>query len=147
MEEDPFDLDRFVAAQSRTYGTALGELRHGLKRSHWMWYVFPQIAGLGRTETSRYFAIRGAAEATAYLAHPLLGPRLRECTAAVLTHKGESLGHIFGWPDDVKFVSSMTLFAAVSEPGDIFEQALDTFVNGQRDPLTTQLLAVSGYGP
>lgn len=146
MDEDPFGLDRFVAAQASSYDTALGELQRGRKRSHWMWYVFPQVAGLGRTDTSRYFAIRGAAEAAAYLAHPLLGPRLRECTAAVLTHEGDSLGQIFGWPDEMKFVSSMTLFAAVSEPGSIFEQALDAFVKGERDPLTTQLLAASSRG-
>ncbi|MBE9608236.1 DUF1810 domain-containing protein [Chitinilyticum piscinae] len=118
------DLERFVVAQEAYYATALAELRAGKKRSHWMWFVFPQLAGLGRSETARFYALSGREEAQAFLAHPLLGTRLLECTAAVLALPAPDLLQLFGRPDDLKFVSSMTLFAALSPPGSVFGQAL-----------------------
>jgi len=135
-----FDLQRFVTAQQPIYAQALAELRAGRKRSHWMWFVFPQLAGLGRSPTAQYFAISGAPEAIAYLDHPLLGPRLCECTSAVLAVSGRRRVEIFGFPDELKFRSSMTLFAAVAEPGSVFEQALACLCDGEPDPRTLELL-------
>src|ERR1700688_3375350 len=117
---DPFDLDRFVRAQATDYDRALSELRDGEKRSHWMWYVFPQIEGLGHSPMSVRYSIKSAAEARAYLDHPVLGPRLRECAAVVRDIAGRSALEIFGSPDDLKLRSSATLFAAVSEDA-VFE--------------------------
>ena len=124
--DDPYDLERFVRTQDGTaYETALAEIRSGRKRSHWMWYVFPQVAGLGFSEMSQRFAIESAAEARAYLAHPVLGPRLVECVEAVLAVKGRSAHAIFGSPDDLKLRSCATLFAQVSPPGSVFERLLE----------------------
>jgi uncharacterized protein (DUF1810 family) len=137
---DPFDLERFMRAQQTVYATALAEITAGRKRSHWMWFIFPQIAGLGMSETSRLYAIRSLDEAKAYLVHPVLGPRLVECAEAVLRHTGRSAFEIFGSPDDVKLRSSATLFARVSPPGSVFERVLDTFFDGQRDERTVRIL-------
>ena len=131
-----FDLERFVAAQAGVYGEALAELERGRKQSHWMWFVFPQIEGLGRSETARYYAIASLAEARAYLDHPLLGPRLLQCTRTVLGHRDRPAEAIFGSVDAVKFRSSMTLFeTAAGDPGP-FAAALEALYAGARDPAT-----------
>jgi uncharacterized protein (DUF1810 family) len=122
--EDAFNLSRFVHAQQPVYAQVLQELREGRKRSHWMWFIFPQLAGLGASETARFYAISSLLEAQAYLAHPLLGPRLRECTSAVLATDGKPLSTIFGYPDDLKFCSSMTLFAEASGPSPAADNAI-----------------------
>src|SRR5947209_4563623 len=114
---DPFDLDRFLKAQESDFDQALAEIKAGHKRSHWMWYIFPQIDGLAFSATSKHFAIKSIDEAQAYLSHPVLGPRLLECAQAALDVDGRSVAEIFGSPDDLKFKSSATLFAAVSAPG------------------------------
>ena len=132
-------LDRFVRAQQATYAGALAELRRGRKTSHWMWFVFPQIAGLGRSETARFYAIASAQEARAYLAHPLLGPRLIEATGAATTAAG-SAEDVFGAIDAVKLRSSMTLFETVAEDPAPFAAALDRFFGGERDAATLRLL-------
>jgi uncharacterized protein (DUF1810 family) len=129
-------LQRFVDAQQPTYATALGELRAGRKGSHWMWFIFPQIAGLGRSTMAQEFALSSLDEAAAYLAHPLLGPRLRECTALVAGIDGRSVGEIFGYPDDMKFRSSMTLFARAAPEEPIFAACLQKYFAGEPDPLT-----------
>lgn len=141
---DPFGLERFVQAQADTYDGAMAELRAGCKRSHWMWFVFPQIAGLGSSPTSRRFAIRGLAEAQAYLQHPLLGARLAECTAAVNALQGRSAREIFGVPDDSKFRSSMTLFELAAGPQSPFAAALQRYFGGARDPRTLELVRLQG---
>ncbi len=140
--DDPYDLDRFVKAQSGPYGAALGELRAGRKRSHWMWFVFPQLSGLGSSATAELYAIRSLAEARAYLAHPVLGPRLVECVQAANAVRDRSAGEIFGYPDELKFRSSLTLFAmaAASEAKAPFQKALDKYFGGQGDPATVQKL-------
>jgi uncharacterized protein (DUF1810 family) len=140
---DPYDLSRFIRAQDRDYGRALSELRGGRKRSHWMWYIFPQLAGLGSSETSRRYAIRSIEEARAYLAHPVLGPRLEECAEAVLGVEGRSAHEIFGSPDDMKLRSCATLFATASPPGSPFERLLAKYFGGERDPRTLRLLWVA----
>ena len=142
--DDPFDLNRFLLAQDDTYDRALAELRAGRKTSHWMWYVFPQIDGLGHSQTARFFAVKSLAEARAYLAHPVLGKRLRECAAAVLSVSGRTASEIFGSPDDIKFRSSMTLFERAEPDCDLFSDALDRFFEGRRDRLTLELLAAEG---
>ena len=136
----PFDLERFVSAQAPVYATALAEVRAGRKRTHWIWYIFPQIAGLGHSSTSMHYAIRSLDEARAYLGHPVLGPRLIECARAVLAVEGRAAADIFGYPDDLKLCSSMTLFEMVAEPGSVFGQVLDKYFQGRRDGLTLQLL-------
>jgi uncharacterized protein (DUF1810 family) len=134
-------LERFVEAQRSTYDQALAELRAGAKRSHWMWFVFPQIAGLGRSPTARFYAIADAVEARAYLTHPVLGPRLRQSTEAMLRWAGDKTAEaILGPIDAMKFTSSMTLFNAVAEGDDLFARALAAFNRGQRDPLTLERL-------
>lgn len=138
---DPFDLARFVRAQAGDYETALDEIRQGRKRSHWMWYVFPQLAGLGISATSRRYAIRSRAEAEAYLAHPVLGPRLAACAEAVLGVGGRTAREIFGTPDDLKLRSCATLFASVSPTGSVFHRLLERFFEGRPDPRTLALLA------
>ena len=135
-----FDLTRFVDAQAPIYNQVIAELRDGQKRSHWMWYIFPQLDGLGSSAMSKRFAIRSPAEAAAYLEHPLLGWRLGECTDAMLAHEGRSANDILGSPDDLKFRSSMTLFHLVSEKGSPFERALHMFYEGQHDSRTAALL-------
>jgi len=134
------DLERFVAAQESVYEQALAELRQGRKRSHWMWFIFPQLIGLGRSPTARHFAIRSAQEARDYLAHPVLGRRLLECTEAMLGVEDRSVSEILGFPDDLKFRSSMTLFAALSDRGSLFEQALERYCDGEPDGRTLELL-------
>jgi uncharacterized protein (DUF1810 family) len=137
---DPFDLDRFVRAQDPVYRDVLGELARGRKQSHWMWFVFPQIAGLGFSAMSQRYAIGSRAEARAYLAHPVLGARLIECTGLVLAAQGRSINAILGAPDDAKFRSSMTLFGAVSDQP-IFGAALARYFAGERDAATLEILA------
>jgi uncharacterized protein (DUF1810 family) len=133
------NLERFVEAQAPVYHEALQELRAGHKQSHWMWFVFPQIAGLGHSAMAQTYAIKSLEEARAYLTHPVLGARLRECCQAVMDIEGKSAHHIFGSPDDLKFRSSLTLFDTAS-PNDVFRAALDKYFNGEADPLTSQKL-------
>ena len=135
-----FDLARFIKAQQDMYGKALQELREGQKRSHWMWFIFPQIRGLGRSETARFYAISGCSEAQAYLQHPVLGPRLEECTRAMLSHPSLSAHDILSSPDDLKFHSSMTLFGAAAQSGSLFEMALKVFYAGRGDQATLAAL-------
>jgi len=136
---DPFALQRFVDAQAHNYAAALAELRAGHKRSHWMWYVFPQIAGLGHSAMARRYAIQSLDEARAYLAHPLLGERLRSCCEQLL-QLGETSAHaVFGSPDDMKLRSSMTLFDA-AHSGDLFARVLEKYYAGKRDTRTLELL-------
>jgi len=137
---DPHDLERFVETQESVIEQVKRELRSGRKRTHWMWYVFPQIAGLGSSEMSRRYAISSRAEVTAYLAHPTLGPRFRECTAIVNGVEGRSANDIFGSPDDLKFRSSMTLFDAVADDPTPFRTALEQYYDGKPDPKTLELL-------
>ncbi|GJE70251.1 DUF1810 domain-containing protein [Methylorubrum podarium] len=139
--DDAFDLNRFVEAQDGVYEGALAELRGGRKRSHWMWFVFPQIAGLGSSAMARRYAIASLAEAQAYLAHPLLGDRLRTCTRAANAWADRSAHALFGAPDDVKFRSSMTLFAQADPEAADFTRALATFFAGEPDPLTLEKLS------
>lgn len=142
--EDRYDLQRFVAAQERTYPHVLAEIRQGRKRTHWMWFIFPQMAGLGSSATAALYAIETRAEAAAYLAHPILGARLRECAGALLSLASASASDIFGFPDDLKLRSSMTLFASVSPPGSIFQQVLDRYFGGEGDQRTLRLLGGTG---
>jgi len=135
MDTD-FDLERFVDAQRGVYDQALAELQAGRKRSHWMWFIFPQIAGLGSSEMARRYAIASEDEAAAYLAHPVLGPRLRTCAAAVAAHDDRTADAIFDHPDDLKFHSSMTLFAEVAPDEAVFQTCLDQFFDGAGDPAT-----------
>lgn len=137
---DPFDLQRFVEAQARVYETALAELKAGDKRSHWMWFVFPQVAGLGLSPTAQRYAIRSLEEAKAYLAHPVLGPRLRECTAAVTAVSERTAHQVFGSPDDLKFRSSMTLFTEAAPEEPLFRAALGQFFGGDPDARTLEIL-------
>ena len=132
-------LERYIKAQAPVYARALAELKRGEKQSHWMWYIFPQFAGLGRSSVSQHFAIRSRAEAKAYLAHPELGPRLRECATALLAHPDRSAREIMGTPDDLKLRSSATLFVAVSSES-VFQALLDQFFAGQPDPETLRLM-------
>ena len=144
--DDPYDLERFVDAQDRVYTQALFELRRGEKAGHWMWFVFPQIAGLGHSQTARIFALSSRREAEAYLQHPVLGPRLRECSRAVNGVRGRSAHDIFGDPDELKFRSSMTLFENVATDKRVFEDALKKFFGGRPDALNLQKLAALDDG-
>ncbi|HWT07846.1 MAG TPA: DUF1810 domain-containing protein [Roseomonas sp.] len=137
---DPFDLDRFVTAQDPVMAQVRDELRAGRKHTHWMWFVFPQLRALGRCGTALHYGIASLAEARAYLAHPVLGPRLAECTGLVCAHRGTSIHDMLGSPDDMKFRSCMTLFAAADPDCAPFRDALAIFFNGAPDPLTTDLL-------
>ena len=142
---DPFDLQRFVDAQAPVYRRVVAELRHGQKQSHWMWFIFPQIEGLGSSPMAQRFAIASRAEAVAYLDHPLLGPRLHECTRLVIAVEGRAIDAILGYPDDLKFRSSMTLFASVAEDPTDFVAALDKFYGGEMDRATlARLQLLSG---
>jgi uncharacterized protein (DUF1810 family) len=144
LEDDPFNLQRFVEAQANTFETALAELRAGRKRSHWMWFVFPQLRGLGRSPTADFYGIGSAEEARAYLAHGELGTRLERATRAALSTTGVSAHTIFGSPDDLKFRSSMTLFAFVSPaPENLFREAIERWFGGQMDDATLALLEAS----
>lgn len=138
---DPFDLERFVKAQAASYDTALAELRAGEKRTHWMWFTFPQLRGLGISSMAYRYGISSLDEARAYLAHPVLGPRLYTCVDAVLGNDGNSLHALFGSPDDIKFASCMTLFAATyGLTNNPFAHALDQFCGGRRDERTLEML-------
>ena len=137
---DPFDLARFVAAQAGVIDPALAELRAGRKRTHWMWFVFPQITGLGHSAMAQRYAISDKAEARAYLAHPVLGPRLVAAAEAMLTNAGRSATSVLGTPDDLTLRSSATLFAAVSADGSVFHRVLDAFFDGVPDAATTARL-------
>ena len=141
---DPHDLSRFVDAQAGDYEQALAEIRHGRKRSHWMWYIFPQIEGLGFSSMSRRYSIKSLEEARAYLDHPVLGPRLAECAEAALGVEGRSAHDIFGSPDDLKLMSCATLFASVTPADSVFARLLDRFFEGNPDGKTLRQLETAG---
>ncbi len=143
MIDDPHDLDRFVQTQRGVYEQALAELTRGRKTSHWMWFVFPQWTGLGASPTARRYAIRSRAEARAYLDHPTLGPRLRECAGVAAGLEGRTAGEVFGPPDDRKFRSSMTLFEAVAPDQPVFGRALERLCDGRQDPATLSALSAT----
>jgi uncharacterized protein (DUF1810 family) len=144
---DPFNLQRFVAAQAPVIDEVLAELRDGRKRSHWMWFVFPQLRGLGSSPTAVRYAICSLAEAKAYLEHPVLGPRLRDCTRLVLGVEDASIGDVFGYPDDRKFWSSMTLFSQASAKDPVFRDALRKYFGDAADPATLQhIRSAAGSG-
>ena len=134
------NLQRFIEAQKREYTIALSEIKNGKKRSHWMWYIFPQIQGLGFSETSRYYAIQNKEEAAAYLQHPVLGSRLIQICNELLSLQSNNAGNIFGSPDDVKLKSSMTLFASLPNTDPVFQAVLDKFFNGTKDNQTLRIL-------
>ncbi len=136
-----FYLERFVSAQQPIYAQALAELRAGRKRTHWMWFIFPQLRGLGSSAMAERYGLDGRGEAEAYLEHPVLGSRLRECTAAVNGLHGTTIAEVFGAPDDLKFRSSVTLFAAVDAPGSIFHHSIAKYFHGAGDERTLRLLA------
>ena len=138
---DAFNLDRFVTAQASCYDRVLAELRRGHKASHWMWFIFPQIAGLGRSPTAQFYALASLDEALAYLNHPVLGPRLVECTKAATAVPEGSAYDIFGGIDEMKFRSSLTLFTVAAPQEPAFQAALDRFFEGEKDPLTLEKLA------
>lgn len=137
---DPFDLNRFISAQEDVYDSVLSELKAGHKRTHWMWYIFPQIDGLAYSSMSKHYAIKSLAEAQSYLHHPVLGKRLRECAETILAVEGRSASEIFGSPDDLKLKSSLTLFASVLNSAPVFAAALDKYYHGERDSRTLKLL-------
>ena len=137
---DPYNLHRFLDAQERVYDTVLNELRAGRKSSHWIWFIFPQIAGLGHSSMAQRFAITSLDEAKAYLQHPVLGPRLRACTQLVLDVEGRSAEEIFGYPDHLKFRSCMTLFLTAATDNRLFKDALLTYFDGKPDQLTIDIL-------
>jgi len=138
--DDPHQLSRFVEAQDKVYERVLAELKSGRKRSHWMWFMFPQIEGLGSSSTTRYYSIKSLEEAREYLDHPVLGKRLRECAETILALEGLSASSIFGYPDDLKLKSSMTLFAAVAEGQSVFGRVLEKYYRGNRDERTLAIL-------
>ena len=135
-------LNRFTEAQKNDYATALAEIRRGRKQSHWMWYIFPQIAGLGFSSTSKFYAIKDIAEAENYLAHPILGNRLIEISNALLEVEDKTASQIFGSPDDVKLKSSMTLFGALTATNPVFQKVLDKYFDGAKDRKTLELIDV-----
>ena len=141
MSNEPDSLQRFVDAQAGVYETALAEVRRGRKTTHWMWFIFPQLLGLGSSPTARLYAIASIEEARAYLAHPVLGPRLRECAEAVVRLAGRSATEVFGHPDDVKLRSSLTLFEAADPAATLFGEALDAVWLGERDEVTLRKLS------
>jgi len=140
MASDPFDLQRFVDAQKPVYEQVCAELRNGQKRGHWIWFIFPQLRGLGHSAMAAAFGIASRQEAIAYLDHQVLGPRLRECTRLVNLVEERAIGQIFGYPDGLKFRSSMTLFASVSSDEQVFKDALQKYFGGEPDPLTLERL-------
>ena len=146
LMDDPYNLERFVQAQAHDYERALAEIRNGHKRSHWMWYIFPQIDGLGSSSMAQRYAIKSADEARAYLAHPVLGPRLLACAEAAVANAGSDATEIFGSPDDLKLRSSATLFATVSEPDSVFHRLLLKFYPGGPDMTTLRLLSPKNRG-
>jgi uncharacterized protein (DUF1810 family) len=137
----PYELERFVQAQQPVYAQVVEELRSGRKQSHWMWFIFPQIKGLGRSEMAKHYAISSKDEAAAYLDHPVLGPRLEQCAQLVLAIQGKSLNEIFGDPDDMKFHSSMTLFAGVAGSASLFQACLNKYCGSQPDLITVSKLS------
>lgn len=137
---DVYRLKRFLNAQEGVYERALAELRTGGKRTHWMWYIFPQIDGLGMSETAKRYSIKSIDEARSYLDHPVLGPRLLQCAQAVLAVEGRTVSEIFGYPDDMKLRSCMTLFASVAEPHSVFVRVLEKYFKGERDGATLAIL-------
>ena len=137
---DSQDLSRFLDAHRHSYASALQEIRSGRKRSHWMWYIFPQLRGLGRSSTAEYYGIQSLDEAAAFLAHPVLGANLREICSALLALESDNPTEIFGWPDDLKLRSSMTLFAAAAPEDAVFQQVLRKYYGGRPDELTLSLL-------
>ena len=139
---DHYNLQRFLDAQQSDYTTALAEIKNGRKRSHWMWYVFPQIQGLGFSETSKYYAITNLDEASAYLAHPVLGTRLAQISYVLLSLPGNNPTQVFGSPDDMKLRSSMTLFASAPSADDVFQQVLNKYFAGEKDTRTLQLIGL-----
>lgn len=145
-QEDRYDLHRFIRAQASAYRGALAELKGCRKQTHWMWFVFPQLAGLGQSATSEYYAVKSLAEARAYLDHPVLGPRIVECAEAVLACRGRAPAEIFGSPDDLKLRSSMTLFArAVGQPS-VFSRVIEQFFGDRPDGRTVELLESKARG-
>ena len=143
---DPYDLNRFLQAQESVFQQALTEVQSGRKRSHWMWFIFPQFDGLGFSATSRRYSIKSVAEAEAYLRHPVLGPRLSAVAQAALGIEGRSALEIFGSPDDMKLRSCATLFAFVSSEASVFHQLLSKYFHGERDRETLRLLGVASKG-
>jgi uncharacterized protein (DUF1810 family) len=141
--DDPYNLSRFLRAQEDDHQQALSEIMSGRKRTHWMWYIFPQIDGLALSSTAKHYAIKSIEEAKAYLAHPVLGPRLLECAEAVVRVEGRSATEIFGSPDDLKLRSCATLFACVSPPGSVFDRLLGKYYGGGCDGKTLDLLGLS----
>jgi uncharacterized protein (DUF1810 family) len=142
--DDPHNLERFIEAQRADFERALAEIRTGRKRSHWMWYIFPQIEGLGSSAMSQRYAIGSAAEARAYLEHPVLGARLRTCVEALVSLEGRSAEQIFGFPDDRKLRSCATLFGAVSPAGSVFHRLLEKYFQGEWDPKTIEKIKTEG---
>ena len=142
--DDPYSLSRFVRAQEEDHRQALAEIAAGRKRTHWMWYIFPQFAGLGVSPISMEYSIRSLDEARAYLAHPVLGPRLLQCSEALLRVAGRSATEIFGFPDDLKLRSCATLFGQVSPPGSVFDRLLEKYFAGEPDGRTLRLLGLDG---
>jgi uncharacterized protein (DUF1810 family) len=145
-EHDPHNLQRFLSAQADDYDCALSELEQGQKESHWMWYVFPQVAGLGHSSMAQEYAIGSRDEAVAYLSHAVLGPRLQQCCDTLLKHQARKVKDIMGFPDDLKLRSSMTLFAMISAPRSVFHKVLDAFYSGQMDQKTIAFLLQSKPG-
>jgi uncharacterized protein (DUF1810 family) len=143
MADDPHNLNRFVRAQEDVYARALAEVKNGRKRTHWMWYIFPQFDGLGSSSTAVHYAIKSVAEAEAYLNHPVLGPRLRECCEAALGVEERSASEVFGYPDDMKLKSCATLFASISPAGSVFHRLLDKYYQGERDDQTLRLIGAT----
>ena len=141
---DASDLERFTKAQDGVYERALGELRNGDKRTHWMWYIFPQIDGLAYSSTAKYYAIKSLEEARRYLDHPVLGKRLVECAEILISVEGRSVSEIFGYPDDMKLKSSMTLFASVAGPDSVFVRVLEKYFHGEQDTRTLHLTGQTG---
>ncbi len=140
------DLKRFLDAQENDFERALAEIKRGRKQSHWMWYIFPQIAGLGFSETSRFYAVKTKAEAEIYLAHPVLGARLMKISEALLEIEGKTANQIFGSPDDVKLKSSMTLFGVLENTNPVFQSVLDKYFDGAKDQKTLELIDVGKCG-
>jgi uncharacterized protein (DUF1810 family) len=140
MDREPYNLERFVRAQSGTFEHACAELRRGYKTGHWMWFIFPQIAGLGFSEMSQRFAISSLAEAAAYLAHPVLGPRLREVSRLVICIDGRTVEQVFGSPDDMKLRSSMTLFAHATKENEVFLEVIRKYFGGKWDERTVEIM-------
>jgi uncharacterized protein (DUF1810 family) len=140
--DDPYHLGRFLEAQDDDFEQALSEIKSGKKRTHWMWYIFPQFDGLGFSSTAKHYSVKSIEEARAYLEHPVLGPRLRECAEAVIGVEGRSASEIFGYPDDLKLKSCATLFACVSPRGSVFERLLEKCYGSQRDAKTLRLLGL-----